>query len=69
MEEKKKDEKKKEWVRAKKEGKKILLVKKKFAALSTNYRIALEMINAVVVRDDTFQMSRGVDFQLAIRKI
>lgn len=50
-------------------GKRFYWQKKKFAALSTNYRIALEMINAVVVRDDTFQMSRGVDFQLAIRKI
>lgn len=59
-----------EWERKRIGGEKDFIgKKKKFAALSTNYRIALEMINAVVVRDDTFQMSRGVDFQLAIRKI
>lgn len=40
----------------------------KVTALSANYRVALKMINAVVKRDDTFQMSHGVDFQLAIIK-
>lgn len=40
----------------------------KVTALSANYRVALKMINAVVKRDDTFQMSYGVDFQLAIIK-
>lgn len=40
----------------------------KVTALSANYRVALKMINAVVKRDDTFQMSHGVDFQLVIIK-
>jgi len=40
----------------------------KVTALSANYRVALKMINAVVKRHDTFQMSHSVDFQLAIIK-
>jgi len=55
-----------EMERKRKGGEKVFTGK--VTALSANYRVALKMINAVVKRDDTFQMSHGVDFQLAIIK-
>lgn len=40
--------------------------KGEIAALSTNYRLPLKVINAGIIRHDAFCASDSVDFQLAV---